>query len=562
MAETLEREGRALRMAVRPNAPEMLIARDDRHLYAAVYPAACFVEPSHAFGAEQSRQESAPAPDTAHDEIVLRALRGSVPVSPEELAARLFVSPDEVRASLERLEAQGAVFRGQFTARGSPQWCERYNLERLHRRTLARLRVEIEPASDEEFARFCLAWNHVGASIPLDGLQDRLDELAGHAFSPALWERAILPARVPGYKPDMLDELLATGQFVWFATGGGREAIAFPQKVSFARRRSALPPLPEPAGPEGQTESSVIAALRDFGAQFVDEVAERAGLAEDETVGVLWRLAAKGLVTNDAFAPLRLVAGHRDGRRPGREKERRGARQRAAVRARLRSRAGARWSVLRYAEDNRQAGTDYFDGAGGAAAALAVLQRQGVIARATLAPDPLAPPWEELRLNLQRLEYAGVVRRGYFVRALGGEQYGLPQALEMLRTVKAEAERSAAPIALSAVDPANPYGAILPGCGVARTEENFVVLRAGKVVMGVVGRTMLTFDSFDNDSFAAAAGSMLKLRSRLRIEMIGGIPALESPWVGAMGALGFHCDGRGLVFDGYHGPSPLRAIAR
>jgi hypothetical protein len=120
------------------------------------------------------------------------------------------------------------------------------------------------------------------------------------------------------------------------------------------------------------------------------------------------------------------------------------------------------------------------------------------------------------------------------------------------------------PYALSAIDPANPYGSAIPGCGIAREAANVVVIRAGRVVAGLQGRTMITGGdgTVDDDSFSAAVAAILAMRPRVIIDSIDGRPALESPRVGILAAMRFHSDGRALVFDGLHGPAPARASRR
>jgi ATP-dependent Lhr-like helicase len=157
------------------------------------------------------------------------------------------------------------------------------------------------------------------------------------------------------------------------------------------------------------------------------------------------------------------------------------------------------------------------------------------------------------------MEYAGTIRRGYFVRALSGEQYALPEALEMLRAIRVQNASSETPVALSATDPANPYGVLLPGCGVSREAGNLVVLRGGHFVLGLASRALVGGDSLDDETFATALTAMMALRPKLTIETIGGTPALDSDRVSVMAAMRFHSDGRALVFDGLPGPTPARA---
>ncbi|MGC2304879.1 hypothetical protein, partial [Candidatus Binatus sp.] len=152
---------------------------------------------------------------------------------------------------------------------------------------------------------------------------------------------------------------------------------------------------------------------------------------------------------------------------------------------------------------------------------------------------------------------------GWFVRSLSGEQYALPEAVEMLHAARNLIAAREKPIALSAIDPANPYGAVIPGCGIAREAGNVIVVRAGRVIAGLQGRAMITGEGeVDDESFSAAVAALMTLKPRITIDSIDGVPALESPRVGILAAMRVHSDGRSLVFDGLHGPAPARASRR
>ncbi len=151
------------------------------------------------------------------------------------------------------------------------------------------------------------------------------------------------------------------------------------------------------------------------------------------------------------------------------------------------------------------------------------------------------------------------------MRSLSGEQYALPEAVEMLHAARNIVPAREKPYALSAIDPANPYGSVLPGCGIAREAANIVVIRAGRVVTGLQGRAMVSGgweSDVDDDSFSAAVAAILSMRPRVTIDTIDGHPALQSSRVGVLAAMRFHSDGRALVFDGLHGPTPARASRR
>jgi len=112
-----------------------------------------------------------------------------------------------------------------------------------------------------------------------------------------------------------------------------------------------------------------------------------------------------------------------------------------------------------------------------------------------------------------------------------------------------------------ATDPANPYGVLLPGCGVTREPGNVIVMRAGRVVLGLAGRVLVMPERLPDDTFAAALAALMRVRPKIAIDTIDGVAALESDYVGPLAALRFHSDGRALVYDGLPGPMPARAAA-
>jgi ATP-dependent helicase Lhr and Lhr-like helicase len=304
-----------------------------------------------------------------------------------------------------------------------------------------------------------------------------------------------------------------------------------------------------------------------------------------------------GLASNDSFAPLRLLSSDSDTARAITDSPRASngsatssIKHDAALRARLKSSLSGRWTAI----DNASTLDDAANAAnandaplttaasaardsnsqrnrmpGDAAAfdevreaALILLARHGILTREMLALEPSPLTWQTLSFALRRMEYAGTIRRGYFVRALSGEQYALPEALELMRMVRAHDNLGETPVALSAADPADPYGVLLPGCGVTREAANLIVLRGGRFVLGLTSRALVGGDSLDDETFSTALAAMMALRPKLTIETIAGVPALDSDRVSVMATMRFHSDGRSLVFDGLPGPIPARATQR
>jgi ATP-dependent Lhr-like helicase len=309
----------------------------------------------------------------------------------------------------------------------------------------------------------------------------------------------------------------------------------------------------------------VSEALGKYGAQYLDQIADRAGFSERDALAALWRMAAAGLVSNDSFAPLRLLWSEPDAMRVIRDqngRDRAFTRHDAALRARLKSSLSGRWSIIQPAQpDADSANHETHISDNERELAMLLLKRNGVLTREMLALEQIDIPWQELLFTLRRMEYAGLIRRGWFVRALSGEQYALPEALEILRAMRARSIAAGPPVAISAADPANPYGVLLPGCGIPRESANLLVVRAGQVLLGLAGRALVVPDALDDETFGAAVAALMKLKPKLVIETIDGGPALESSHVRAMATMRFHSDGRALVYDGLPGPMPARAAA-
>ncbi len=545
MIAELDSEGRLARVGISAESVERIIASEDQPLFAAAHSAASIDG------------------DAARIELVRRALKTCGPTTAREVAARLHLKESAIDQSLAALEAQGAIFRGHFTRSDTIQWCDRYNLERIHRMTLARVRAEIEPCADHEYAAFRLRWMHIAdAELPADqsGVATVLEQLSGIAATPEIWEHAILPARIAGYRPEMLDLVCMSGQMKWIAVPGesveGARPANTPSRVTFIARKASLFVPGNESAPEDAKENAVLEALGAAGAQYLDEVAERANVSERDALSALWRMAAAGRVSNDNFAPLRMFSDDRGAERALESVARRPTtRHDAAVRARLKSSLAGRWSLIRAAETPVVGVDDTRD------LALKLLERHGILAREMLGIESAHISWNEISFALRRLEYGGAIRRGWFVRSLSGEQYALPEAVEMLHAARNLIPAREKPVALSAIDPANPYGVVIPGCGIAREAGNVVVLRAGRVVAGLQGRAMITGadGQVDDESFGAALAALMTLKPRITIDSIDGVAALESPRVGILAAMRFHSDGRSLVFDGLHGPAPARS---
>jgi ATP-dependent Lhr-like helicase len=381
-----------------------------------------------------------------------------------------------------RLEGEGFAFRGHFTSADGPEeFCARRLLARIHHYTQARLRREIEPVTARDFMRFLLRWQHVAPGTHREGRLGVLaviEQLQGFELAAGAWERDILASRVEGYRAERLDDLCLSGDVTW-----GRLSLRMTADEEAPRRsgmtpsratpitlaiREDLPWLlqatrggrtPQEPGP-GRTED-VLEALRTHGALFAADLVTITRRLPHEIEEALWDAVARGLVTADGFDAVRSLLSRRAvARTPHRPRLRRAGTRGAA-------RSAGRWSLVPAAMATEDA--DEL----AEAVAEQLLARWGVVFRDLLVREPFTVPWREVLWALRRMEARGTIRGGRFVTGFSGEQYAVPEAVEALRAVRKQ-ERVGETITVSAADPLNLIGIVLPGPRVPALMTNAV----------------------------------------------------------------------------------------
>jgi ATP-dependent Lhr-like helicase len=399
-----------------------------------------------------------PVRDPAGD-LALRFARSHGPFTSAMLAARLGVGPAIAETLLARLTESGRLIQGEFRPGGAErEWVDADVLRRLRSRSLARLRREIEPVAPDALGRFLVSWHGIGSERRgLEALLDAVEQLQGAPLPFSVLEREILPARVADYQPAMLDTLMAAGEVVWagvepLGDRDGRIALYLTDHVARLR--------PPAAGRSVEAEgrsNDILKYLHAHGASFFGALHQGTGGGfPGEAVTALWDLVWKGLVTNDTLHALRALVGASSGRSSRRGRQ-------AAFRSRrlVPPTAEGRWARLDQARGPGSSATEW-----SAAMAHQLLTRHGIVTREAAAHEAVTGGFSAVYQVLKAMEDAGRVRRGYFVAGLGGAQFAIPAALDLLRSRRDAPEASTAVI-VSATDPASPYGSLLkwPGAG-------------------------------------------------------------------------------------------------
>ncbi|MFN3326860.1 MAG: DEAD/DEAH box helicase [Bryobacteraceae bacterium] len=388
------------------------------------------------------------------------------PVTVTALAEKLAFPSQEIEIALAQLESEGQVLRGRFShpgAEGEIEWCNRRVLARIHRTTIGRLRREIEPVTAAQFHAFLARWQHAAPGTQFhgaDGLYEVIRQLEGYEVPAAAWESQILPRRVANYETALLDELCLSGEVMWARVSPHPNRRVRPTRIApiaLFRRESAPWLLPDQEEPEALSHAAqdVLAALRSEKALFFTELARTAHRLPSETEDALWELAAAGLVTADGFENLRALLDPKRRRGEGRGRQ-----------SRPRHSAG-RWALVPRTTEPPPGRLENW--------AEQLLDRWGVLLRDLLTRESAAPPWRDLLPILRRMEAQGRIRGGRFVAGLTGEQYARPEALDLLRAMRRQADPQ--PLAdIPVTDPLNLTGIILPGPRVSPLAESIPVL--------------------------------------------------------------------------------------
>ena len=396
-----------------------------------------------------------PAADALGD-LIKRHARTHGPFTSSDISVRLGLPLTGIETVLARLTATGRVVEGAFRPGGrGREWCDADVLRSIRRRSLARLRQEVEPVEAPVLSRFLTAWHGINrAHGGLDALLDVIEQLQGVPLVASLLEFDILPARVRGYIPAQLDTLLGAGEVAWIGVEplgdrDGRIALYLTDHLS-----RLLPPregFKEAATPTPLTgrEPEILDRLRGSGAAFFAPLhASTGGGFPQETVDALWSLVWKGLVTNDTLHALRAYLRPPErSRRPGRA---------TAFRSRrlVPPSAEGRWTAIVTPE--MRSLTEW-----ATAFSQQLLTRHGIVTREVTSVEQIPGGFSAVYPVLRRLEETGRVRRGYFVTGLGAAQFAQPGAVDLLRAAREEGETPSV-VTLAATDPASPYGAMLP----------------------------------------------------------------------------------------------------
>ena len=512
--ERLQRENRALLTEAAGKA--YWVAAERLEWFRAIHPVETGLAPSPAAnqrtgGASGDAASRVSTP--SFDDAVLFAVQGWMahlgPTTASEIGELLGLPASEIEKGLLRIEASGAILRGQFrpadsrpedrrtalarTAEGGcppveTEWCERRLLARIHRLTVATLRKQIEPVTASQFMSWLFRWQHIAPGTQVRGEHGTLEvirQLQGFEIPASAWERFVLARRISDYDPAHLDQLCLAGAVGWGrlsphpatleATGNDRsQRRVIPTRVApiafFVREEADWLRTRHPGAEDSATSflspvaQAVLELLKQRGALFFPDMVRATGRLKAEIETGLWELVAAGLVTADGFENLRALVTPKSTAGSGLGK--------VMGKARRPRHAPGRWSLLHTEGADRDPSVE--------SCCWMLLRRYGIVFRDLLVRETNLPRWRELQIGYRRLEDRGEVRGGRFVDGFLGEQFALPVAVESLRAYRklpqnAHAER----VVIAAADPLNLVGILVPGERIPAISGKSVTFRDG-----------------------------------------------------------------------------------
>jgi ATP-dependent helicase Lhr and Lhr-like helicase len=471
--DELSSAGRATRTFARDRA--YWVAAEKAASFASILPEARFDSPL-------SDVEKLPS---SREDAVLACVAGWMahvgPATATDLSNLLGLEVGDVEKAFLRLEAGGSILRGQFTNSGSIEWCERRLLARVHRLTLGSLRSQIQPLTAAQFMRWLLRWQHLAPGTQLlgeHGTFEVLRQLQGFEAPANAWERQILGRRIANYDPRILDQLCLSGAVGWgrlsphpatiaeYAAANRRVIPTSVAPIAFFVREDSEWMIQRhssdgPSVPPGLSEPArdALNYLRQRGASFFADLVRGTKRLKSEVEAALWELVAAGLITADGFDNIRALI---DPKRRSGQGRGQATRPRHSV---------GRWSLLYSDEVPERAQL-------AEATCWMLLRRYGVVLREVTARETIAPRWRELLIAFRRLEDRGQVRGGHFVSGFMGEQFALPIAVESLRAMRTDS-LSGELLTISAADPLNLTGILLPGDRISSVSGKTITLRDG-----------------------------------------------------------------------------------
>ncbi|WP_246067227.1 DEAD/DEAH box helicase [Paenibacillus koleovorans] len=491
--------------------------------------------------------------------ILRRYVDRQLYVTMNQLRTRYELDRTHVQQLFEEWAAQGELEPSPFADPSESEsandadrlWTSRHASEQIIRLSASRIRKNAEPVEPQRLCERMLELQLVQPRAEergADGLRLVIEKLQGVFLPMTHWESIVFPTRLPDYRKEWLDQLCAMGEVLWIGHRGEGEKEG---RVSFFLTNEEAKPLYRPLlqakqnrpEPGEDRHHALLELLRSRGASFLTALSREIGAVPSELLAQLVELAWEGYVSNDQFAPIRMhgqapAGGSRSSKPPSRS-----AGRGAAFQSGL-----GRWYLLESlaSEPQHQAANSSLSTKRSESTVSVWMQHlidsNGLFTRGMLA-ERLNMATEQLDEPIRQLESWGLLTRGLWVKGLQELQFSTPPQIEALRRNMRIDKGQTNNLVLSAVDPANPYGSLIPwpeamaGPAFARKSGNFLVLRDGRLSLWIEnnGRRFYSLPGLSEDPLtplvlASIIRTLYRLSGvrKLVIDSWNGVPVANS----------------------------------
>jgi ATP-dependent Lhr-like helicase len=477
------------------------------------------------------------------------------PLTPEKISRILGLRTGPLQLTLEDLLDSEALITGRLVESSDQETvCDTENFEILLRMARAAAVPQVEPKSIEDLQPFLASVQ--GLARPeggIDTLFHTLEQLTGHTLPAAWWEADIFPARIPGYRIDLLDTLLRQGSLRWQGDGEQRIRFVFEEDLPLMPGSgvpTSDPPSPAKPPPIGEaTPISVETLFPDPAARYdFAALLPKTDHQVPRLEAMLWEGVWNGSVSNDTFSALRRGLENRFKVADALERQRRSQRAYGRRRERLHL---TRWKEaqaypgnwLRLPQEADNDEEDLIEQEERRKDRVRILlDRYGILFRELLHREPPLFRWSQVFRTLRLMELSGEVLAGYFFHEIPGPQFISHRGLRLFQGKFPED----AIYWMSAVDPASLCGIPLEsmrGRWPRRVDSTHLVFK-GKDLALISQRKgrQLSFLTSPEDRLLGEYLIVLRhlltrefspLR-RIIVETINDLPAARSPFLPAL----------------------------
>ena len=517
--------------------------------------------------------------------ITQKHLRSHGPQTFEQITAALPLDKNLIKNALDTLHQDEKIVYGTLLKNSQDEhYCDRFNFGVLYRQSIAEQRHFAQPADRTVFYSFLL--NRHQFYNKNENLFEIISRYAGYLAPLDFFEREIIGSRTQNRSnDDRLSELIKNGDII--ITGDYNNQKELPGFKFFERGQGACfinkETLMQVVNTLDENTKTVFSFLQENGTSPVRDIVQGTSLTPLQIQFSLSQLVKKGLVSCDSFTTYKKILEYKpvttrqsksiesswhkelNPARIGYHSNRRIARKNHPLLKESQLTLNGQWFTTtsfavfgKLITETEQAEQQ----------ARILLKRYGILVKEFYRHEQGLLPWYKIFQALKKMEWSGEIKRGYFIKELGGIQFALPDALKMLEHIQEDVTITEnAPLLISVCDPALPFGGYIPWnlknknqehISVVKTANNHLLFFNNKPVVYLENQSSRIYTTeYFSDELVQITAQMIKqwlklpfqLRPKNKIEIlsIDNIPAGQSAWAPVFENEGYEISGHKLV---------------